>query len=75
MAGEFNVPGVVKVGGQASLAMGQTDHTSDETSRPARPTTTTTTTTIMPAQYFEACLHFQGLRAGVGVYEQGVGCR
>ena len=56
MAGEFNVPGVVKVGGQASLDMGQTDHTSDETSRPARSTTTTTTTTIMPAQYVDATL-------------------
>ena len=53
MAGEFNVPGVVKVGGQASLDMGQTDHTSDETSRPAR---STTTTTIMPAQYVDATL-------------------
>jgi len=58
--GELNVSGVVKVGGQASQAVGQTSdqnsgrtsgQTSDKTSSPTSSTsTTTTTTTTMPSQ-------------------------
>jgi hypothetical protein len=48
--GELNVPGVVKVGGQASQAAGQTiyqgsDQTIDKTSSPKSTTSTTTSTT------------------------------
>lgn len=59
-AGELNVPGVVKVGGQGGQAVDQTSdqksgRASDQTSeKPSSPTsstsTTTTTTTIVPAQ-------------------------